>query len=131
HGTILGTVPYMSPEQVEGKDADARSDLWALCAVMYEIETGARHFRRDSAASVIGAILKDTPAPISSRQPLSPPALDHVVGRCLEKDPDERWQTAGDLMRELRWIERRGENTAGVSDRSRSIRPARIGWFVA
>ena len=103
-GVILGTVQYMSPEQVEGSEADARSDIWALGAVIYEMATGTRPFRGDTPASVIGSILKDVPPPVSARQPLAPRAFDHIVGRCLEKDPDERWQTAADLMRELRWV---------------------------
>jgi Tol biopolymer transport system component len=113
HGTILGTVLYMAPEQVEGRDADARADIWALGAVIYEMVTGARPFNGDSAASVIGAILKDTPPPLSARQPLAPAALDHVVSRCLAKDPDDRWQTARDLLHELTWASRREPSEAG------------------
>jgi dipeptidyl aminopeptidase/acylaminoacyl peptidase len=94
----------MAPEQVEGHEADARSDIWGLGAVIYEMATGKRPFDGESPASIIGSILKDTPPAVSSRQPLSPPALDHIVGRCLEKDPDERWQTSSDLKRELAWI---------------------------
>jgi serine/threonine protein kinase len=96
-GTILGTVHYMSPEQVEGKEADARSDIWALGVVVYEMTTGRRPFEGGSAASVIGAILKDTPPSITSRQPLAPPFLDHIVVRCLRKEPDDRWQSARDV----------------------------------
>jgi serine/threonine-protein kinase len=84
-GTILGTVQYMAPEQVEGHEADARSDIWALGAVLYEMATGQRPFDGHSPASVIGAILKDTPTPISTRQPLVPAMLDHVVETCLAK----------------------------------------------
>ena len=101
HGTILGTVQYMSPEQVEGKDVDARTDIWALGAVIYEMVTAARPFTGDTPASVIGAILKDQPLPISARQPLAPPALDRMVSACLAKDADERWQSAHDLKLEL------------------------------
>ena len=103
-GTILGTVQYMAPEQVEGKEADARSDIWALGAVVYEMVTGTRPFVGDSPASVIGAILKDTPASLTARQPLAPPLLDRIVTRCLSKDPDERWQSASDLRIQLEWI---------------------------
>jgi eukaryotic-like serine/threonine-protein kinase len=103
-GTILGTIQYMAPEQVEGREADKRSDIWALGAVLYEMATGRRPFDGASAASVIGAIMKDTPPAVSTRQPLAPSALDHVVERCLEKDADERWQDAGDVKRELTWI---------------------------
>jgi serine/threonine protein kinase len=93
-GIIMGTIQYMSPEQVEGKDADSRSDIWALGAVIYEMMTGARPFQGDSPASVIGSILKDEP----------PPMLDRIVSRCLMKDRDERWQSAADLRQALSWI---------------------------
>ena len=100
-GTILGTLHYMSPEQVEGKEADARSDIWALGAVIYEMVTGTRPFQGDTPASVIGAILKDEPPPLSVRQPLAPRPLASVVSACLAKDADERWQSAHDLKLEL------------------------------
>ena len=103
-GTLIGTVHYMAPEQVEGREADARSDVWAFGAVVYEMATGHRPFDGPSAAAIIGAILRDQPPPISSRQPLAPRLLDHVVARCLAKDPDERWQNIGDVGGELRWI---------------------------
>jgi serine/threonine-protein kinase len=104
HGTILGTVHYMAPEQVEGRDADARADIWALGVVLYEMLTGARPFDGASAASVIGSILKDTPPPIIVRQPLAPQSLDRLVGRCLVKDPDERWQSAQDVRHALTMV---------------------------
>jgi serine/threonine protein kinase len=103
-GLILGTVQYMSPEQVEGKDADARSDIWALGAVIYEMATGSRPFHGDSAASVIGSILKDEPKPLAQRQPSTPPLLDRIVSRCLMKDRNERWQSAADLRQALAWV---------------------------
>jgi Tol biopolymer transport system component len=103
-GTILGTVPYMAPEQVEGKEADHRADIWALGAVLYEMLTGTRPFPGETAASVIGAILKDAPPPLSARQPLVPRALDDVVRGCLAKDPDERWQSIGDVGRLLQGV---------------------------
>ncbi|MFN8061222.1 MAG: protein kinase [Vicinamibacterales bacterium] len=102
-GLVLGTVPYMSPEQIEGKPADARSDLFAFGAILYEMVTGRRAFPGNSAASVMSAVLRDTPPPLASMQPMTPPALAHIVERCLAKDPDERWQSARDLARELRW----------------------------
>ncbi len=114
-GTILGTVHYMSPEQVEGREADKRSDIWALGAVLYEMATGRRPFDGASAASVIGEILKSDPAPISKSQPLTPPAFDHLVERCLAKVPDERWQDAGDVKRELSWIARMGSTTVAAT----------------
>jgi eukaryotic-like serine/threonine-protein kinase len=100
-GTIVGTFQYMAPEQLEGREADARTDLWALGCVLYEMATGKRAFEGTSQASLIAAILKDHPRPISELQPLSPPALERIVKRCLEKDPDERFQSAGDLAFDL------------------------------
>jgi Tol biopolymer transport system component/predicted Ser/Thr protein kinase len=100
-GTILGTLHYMAPEQIEGGDADARSDIWMLGAVLYEMVVAERPFEGASPASVIGAILKDHPLPLSSRQPLSPRTLDQVVERCLAKDPDERWQHIADVKYQL------------------------------
>ena len=108
-GAVLGTYPYMSPEQLQGQEADVRSDIFAFGALVYEMATGRRAFQGSSAASVIGAILHTDPPPVSTVQPLSPPALDHVVSRCLAKDPNDRWQTARDLMLELKWI---GDRTA-------------------
>jgi predicted transcriptional regulator YheO len=103
-GTLLGTVPYMAPEQLEGKDADARSDIWALGCVIYEMAAGRRTFEGTSQASLIGAIMNSEPAPLSAVQPLAPVALDRLVRTCLAKDPDERWQSAADVRRELQWI---------------------------
>jgi Tol biopolymer transport system component/predicted Ser/Thr protein kinase len=103
-GTILGTFQYMAPEQLEGKEADARTDIFAFGAVLYEMATGRKAFAGASQASLIATILEREPAPISSFQPMTPPALDRVVKTCLAKDPENRWQSAGDLMRELRWI---------------------------
>ena len=131
-GTILGTIHYMSPEQVEGRDADARSDIWALGALLYEMATGRRPFDGESAASVIGAILKDTPEPLSARQPLSPRLLDRMVSRCLAKDPDARWQSAGDVSAELTWL-RQEPTEAGSpgSSPAPASRQSRLGWMVA
>jgi tetratricopeptide (TPR) repeat protein len=103
-GTILGTFSYMAPEQLEGRDADARSDLFAFGAVVYEMATGRKAFDGVTQASVIAAILDATPPAMSTLQPLTPPALDRVVTICLAKDPDERWQSARDLATEIRWI---------------------------
>jgi Tol biopolymer transport system component len=113
-GTIVGTFQYMAPEQLEGKEADARSDLWALGCVLYEMATGRRAFEGQSQASLISAIMKDEPRPLLELQPLSPPALEHLVRRCLAKDPGERWQSARDVMHELKWIAEAGSQ-AGVS----------------
>jgi serine/threonine protein kinase len=103
-GTIVGTLQYMAPEQLEGKEADARTDIFAFGTVVYEMATSKKAFDGKSQASVIGAILKDNPPPISCLQPMAPPALDRVVKRCLVKEPDERCQSAKDLTDELKWI---------------------------
>jgi Tol biopolymer transport system component len=103
-GTIVGTFQYMSPEQTEGKEADARSDIFALGAVLYEMATGKRAFTGKSQASLVAAILASEPPPISVVQPMSPPALEQVIKSCLAKDPDDRFQTVHDLKLQLRWI---------------------------
>jgi serine/threonine protein kinase/WD40 repeat protein len=103
-GTILGTLQYMAPEQLEGKEADARTDIFALGAVLYEMATGRKAFSGTSQASLIGAILKDEPAPIAAAAPTSPPALDRILRTCLAKDPEDRWQSAHDVGSELKWI---------------------------
>jgi Tol biopolymer transport system component len=103
-GTIIGTVQYMSPEQIEGKESDARSDIFALGAVLYEMATGRRAFEGKSQLSVASAILEKDPEPVSSIQPTSPPALDMAISTSLAKDPDARFQSAHDLMLQLRWI---------------------------
>jgi serine/threonine-protein kinase len=103
-GTILGTLQYMSPEQVEGNEADARTDIFALGVVVYEIATGKKAFEGKSQASLIAAILERDPPAISSLQPMTPPALDRVVKKCLAKEPEKRWQAASDLADELKWI---------------------------
>ncbi|HET6372276.1 MAG TPA: protein kinase [Candidatus Polarisedimenticolia bacterium] len=116
-GSIAGTLQYMSPEQLEGKEADTRSDLFSLGSVLYEMVTGRRAFPGTSQASVIAAILEREPAPISTAQPMTPPALDRLVKRCLAKEPDDRWQSAGDLASELKWIaesDAQGHGAAGV-----------------
>jgi serine/threonine protein kinase len=105
-GTILGTLQYMAPEQVEGKveEIDARTDIFAFGAVIYETATAKRAFEGKSQASVIAKILETDPPSISSLQPMTPPALDHVVKKCLAKEPEKRWQAASDVCDELKWI---------------------------
>jgi Tol biopolymer transport system component len=120
-GTILGTLPYMAPEQLEGKDTDARTDIFALGAVLHEMATGKQPFNGTSQASLIAAILKEDPAPISTYQPLSPRSLDRVVGICLAKDPEDRWQSARDVAHGLRSI---AENL-GSDAPEPSVRPGR------
>jgi len=130
-GTIVGTFQYMAPELLEGGEADARSDIFSFGAVLYEMATGRRPFEGRSQASLIAAILKETPQPVSSLAPLSPPALDRTVMRCLEKNPDDRWQTARDLLLELKWV---GEGSrAGVPAPVASRRKTRerFAWGLA
>lgn len=103
-GAIVGTFQYMAPEQLEGKESDVRTDLWAFGAMLYEMATGARAFEGKTQASLIASILKEEPRPVLEVKPTASPAFDRVVRRCLEKDPEDRWQTARDLAAELEWI---------------------------
>ena len=128
-GTILGTFQYMAPEQLEGGDADARTDIFAFGAVVYEMLTGRKAFEGKSQASLISSIMTATPPPIASLQPLAPTALDRVIRTCLAKNPDERWQSVTDLARELKWIAERGPATDdGVMATKRA--PARAGRWI-
>ena len=126
-GVIPGTLPYMAPEQLEGKEADARTDLFAFGLVLYEMLTGRRAFEGKSAASLIAAILEQEPPPVSKLQPVSPTALDRVVTTCLAKDPDDRWQSARDLGRELKWISEGGGAKTVASHRRGRERLLAIG----
>jgi serine/threonine-protein kinase len=114
-GTILGTLQYMAPEQLEGKEADARTDLWALGAILYEMVTGRRAFEGESQVSLVGNIMNAEPAALVTLQPLTPPALERVVKKCLAKHPDDRFDTAHDLADELRWTAQVG-GAAGQPD---------------
>ena len=107
-GTILGTLQYMAPEQLEAKEADSRTDIFAFGAVVYEMATGKKAFEGNSQASLIAAILKDDPPAMAELQPMTPSVFDRIVKRCLAKDPDKRWQTATDLMEELKWVTETG-----------------------
>src|SRR5438270_1719263 len=113
-GTIVGTFQYIAPEQLEGKDADPRSDLFAFGCVLYEMTAGKRPFNGKTQASMVASILATDPPPLSTIQPLTPPALERVVKTCVAKDPDERWQTAHDVKLQLRWIAE-GGSQAGVA----------------
>lgn len=110
-GAIIGTFQYMAPEQLEGTQSDVRTDLWAFGVVLYEMATGRKAFQGKSQASLIAAIMSSQPAPIASFAPMAPPELEKIVRRCLEKVPDDRWQTARDIMHELRWLQ--GEQSGG------------------
>ena len=107
-GTVMGTVPYMAPEQIEGREVDARTDIFAFGVVVYEMVCGRRPFAGDSRASLMAAIVAAEPPSLSSLQPQAPAALERLILRCLAKDPDDRWQTARDLAAELRWIAEAG-----------------------
>ena len=113
-GTIIGTMQYMAPEQLEGKDADARTDIFAFGAVLYEMLTGRKAFEGKSQPHLIAAIVSSQPDPASTLQPATPPALDFLIARCLAKDPEQRLQTATDLVNELQWIAGGGEGAAPV-----------------
>jgi Tol biopolymer transport system component len=128
-GSLVGTFQYMAPEQLEGKEPDRRADIFAFGAVLYEMATGQRAFKGKSQASLIAAILASEPAPISSVQPLTPPALDRVVAVCLAKDPDERWQSAHDLLTELKWI--RDGSAVSPARGPRVASGERIAWVMA
>src|SRR3984893_12581049 len=110
-GTIVGTLQYMAPEQLEGKEVDARTDICAFGAVVYELATGKRAFEGKSQASLIAAILEREPPAMSSLEPMTPPALDRVVKKCLAKEPEKRWQAASDVCDELKWITETGAQT--------------------
>jgi len=103
HGTIVGTPPYMAPEQLSGHSSDARTDLFALGAILYEAISGRRPFEGASQAELTSAILGQEPVLLSARAANAPPAVERLVSTCLAKDPDERWQSARDLLRALRW----------------------------
>ncbi|TDI36337.1 MAG: serine/threonine protein kinase [Acidobacteria bacterium] len=107
-GAILGTFQYMAPEQLEGLEADARTDVFTFGAVVYEMLTGKRAFEGESQASLIAAILEREPTPLSSLQPMTPPALERTVSKALAKEPDRRWQDVGDFGSELQWISEGG-----------------------
>ncbi|HJW14362.1 MAG TPA: protein kinase [Thermoanaerobaculia bacterium] len=112
-GTVLGTFQYMAPEQLEGGEADARSDIFAFGAVLYEMATGRKAFSGKSQASLIGAILRDDPPSVNEITPMTPPALNRVIKTCLAKDPEDRFQTAHDVKLQLQWIAE-GGSQAGV-----------------
>ena len=113
-GTILGTFQYMAPEQLEGEEADGRTDIFAFGAVLYEMATGRPAFDGKTRTSLVAAIVQSEPPPISTIQPLTPPALEHVIRKCLAKDREDRWQSSHDLAEELKWIIESG-SSAGMA----------------
>ncbi|MBL8295483.1 MAG: serine/threonine-protein kinase, partial [Bryobacterales bacterium] len=120
-GTVLGTPQYMAPEQFEGKEADARSDIWAFGAVLYEMVTGRKAFQGKSYSSLVGAILSADPAPMAVK-PFTPAWLERLVRRCLEKDPEDRWQAMRDIVLELR---------SPVVESAAPVKSSRWGWVAA
>jgi eukaryotic-like serine/threonine-protein kinase len=131
-GTVVGTFQYMAPEQLEGKPPDVRSDIWALGCVLYEMATGKRAFEGTTPASIISAIMRDEPRVMSELAPMAPPSLERAVRQCLAKDPDDRWQTAADLGRELDWIARAGSQAGvAVPVAARRKNRERAAWVLA
>jgi Tol biopolymer transport system component len=139
-GTLVGTFQYMSPEQTEGKEADARSDIFALGAVLYEMATGKRAFTGKSQANIVAAILASEPPPISLASPMSPPALAQVIKSCLAKDPEDRFQTVHDLKLQLKWIAEASSSQLAAPAQVRARRAvqkrtlliaAGVGWILA
>ncbi|HEY3124049.1 MAG TPA: protein kinase, partial [Thermoanaerobaculia bacterium] len=125
-GTILGTFQYMAPEQLEGREADARTDIFAFGAVLYEMATGRKAFSGRSQASLISSIMSSEPAAISTLAPVASPAFDRVVGTCLAKDPEDRWQTAHDIAVQLKWVAE--GSPAGIAARLAAPRRERLAW---
>jgi eukaryotic-like serine/threonine-protein kinase len=132
-GAILGTLQYMAPEQLEGRDTDERTDIFAFGAVVYEMVTGKRAFEGRSQASLISSIMSSQPPAVSSWQAVAPAALDHVVARCLAKDAENRWQSAHDLKLQLEWILHAGTATPVVTPSAPDSRKSRerIAWAIA
>lgn len=131
-GMLVGTFQYMAPEQLEGKEADARADIFALGELIYEMATGKPAFTGKSRASLIAAILTTEPPPMESLQPMAPVSLGRIVRKCLAKDPDERWQSASDLAAELKWIAD-GGSQSGETARPKvtTAIPSRLSWVLA
>ena len=129
---LLGDSPYSAPEQVERRQVDGRADLFALGAILYEMATGTVPFKADSEAGVVAAILNREPPSPATIRPQIPSALDHVIRRCLIKDPDGRWQTALDLVEELKWAAEATQAMAATTAPTYGRRRSRVfGWTLA
>ena len=129
-GTLLGTFQYMAPEQIEGGEADHRTDIFALGALLYEMATGRRAFEGKSKASLIASILDREPPPISAIQPVTPASFERIVRTCLAKDPDQRWQSAHDVAMELTWVAASQVDVAHPTPRRAAVRE-RAAWVLA
>ncbi len=128
-GAVVGTIQYMSPEQVEGKEVDARSDIFSFGAVLYEMLTGKRAFAGKSQLTVASAILEKDPDPISTLKPMTPPALERTIRKCLAKNPEERWQNASDLATQLQWVaDARGASVATSASPAKRVN---LAWIVS
>ncbi len=131
-GAIVGTFQYMAPEQLEGQNLDHRTDIFALGAVLYEMATGRRAFEGKTKTSLIAAIVSARPTPVSQLQPLVPPELEHVIERCMEKAPADRWQSAHDVAEELKWVGSRGAATGATAPiASRRTSREVLAWSLA
>jgi Tol biopolymer transport system component len=131
-GSIIGTIQYMSPEQIEGKEADARSDIFAFGAVLYEMAAGKRPFQGKSQISLASAILESEPEPVSVLKPSTPPAFEHVVSTCLRKNPEERFQSAQDIKLELQWVAEKAADKPSLAAAAPSTPGKRLfGWIAA
>ena len=129
-GTLIGTMAYMSPEQLQGRVVDARTDIYALGLIVYEMITGQRAFAKGSQAGLIAAILTEDPPPMTMLQPRTPPAVERIIVTALAKDPNKRWQDAGDLARELAWVIT-DSDTTGSGKSPIPLPPARRPWAIA
>jgi serine/threonine protein kinase/Tol biopolymer transport system component len=131
-GSVIGTIQYMSPEQIEGKEADARSDIFAFGAVLYEMTAGKRPFAGKSQISLASSILESEPEPVGKLKPSTPPAFEHVVTTCLQKNPEERYLAAHDIKLELQWIAADKSSPASpASTPAPSRTRERLGWVAA
>jgi serine/threonine protein kinase len=130
-GAIIGTLQYMAPEQLQGHEADARSDIFAFGLVFYELLTGRPALTADNPASLIAAILTAQPPPVAKFLPLAPPALDRVLQRAIAKDPEDRWQSAGDLKAAIELVDEAGNFAAPAPPPVAARKPSRVSWIVA